>query len=148
MLHWSGSPGDLPDPGIEPASPALEAGSLPSEPPGKPRQTGSALKAAQQGSIISESKLLPDQRGRGTLTAERGLWERSLRVVRLSGGGAGDTYRWIDMSDPHGVTHPGLSSVPGKDTVNIHCWEGGLKPVTAAFSKEVETPGPPWQRTK
>ena len=37
MLHWSGSPGDLPDPGIEPASPALEAGSLPSEPPGKPR---------------------------------------------------------------------------------------------------------------
>ena len=36
--HWSGlpfsSPGDLPDPGIEP-SPALQADSLPSEPPGK-----------------------------------------------------------------------------------------------------------------
>ena len=27
---------DLPDPGIEPASPALQADSLPSEPPGKP----------------------------------------------------------------------------------------------------------------
>lgn len=40
------------------------------------------------------------------------------------------------------------SSVPGKDTVNIHRWDGGLKPVTAAFSKEVETPGPPWQRTE
>ena len=30
------SPGDLPDPGIEPRSPALQAGALPSEPPGKP----------------------------------------------------------------------------------------------------------------
>ena len=30
------SPGDLPDPGIEPQSPALQADSLLSEPPGKP----------------------------------------------------------------------------------------------------------------
>ena len=29
-------PGDLPDPRIEPRSPALQADSLPSEPPGKP----------------------------------------------------------------------------------------------------------------
>ena len=38
--YWSGlpfpSPGDLPDSGIEPWSPALQADSLPSEPPGKP----------------------------------------------------------------------------------------------------------------
>ena len=37
--YWSGllfpSPGDLPDPGIEPQSPALQADSLPSELPGK-----------------------------------------------------------------------------------------------------------------
>ena len=31
------SPGDLPDPGIEPRSPALQADSLPSESPGKPQ---------------------------------------------------------------------------------------------------------------
>ena len=30
------SPGDLPDPGIEPTSPALQSNSLLSEPPGKP----------------------------------------------------------------------------------------------------------------
>ena len=30
------SPGDLPDPGIEPGSPALHADVLPCEPPGKP----------------------------------------------------------------------------------------------------------------
>ena len=37
--YWSGfpfpSPGDLPDPGTKPASPILQADSLPSEPPGK-----------------------------------------------------------------------------------------------------------------
>ena len=37
---WSGlpfpSPGDLPNPGIEPGSPALQADALPFEPPGKP----------------------------------------------------------------------------------------------------------------
>ena len=39
--YWSGlpfpSPGDLPHPGIEPGSPALQADALPSEPPGKLR---------------------------------------------------------------------------------------------------------------
>ena len=30
------SSGDLPNPGVEPRSPELQAGSLPSEPPGKP----------------------------------------------------------------------------------------------------------------
>ena len=38
LEHWSGlpfpSPGDLPDSGIELVSPALQAVSLPSEPPG------------------------------------------------------------------------------------------------------------------
>ena len=38
--YWSGlpfsSPGDLPDPGIEPGSPALQADSLPTELQGKP----------------------------------------------------------------------------------------------------------------
>ena len=38
--YWSGlpfsSPGDLPDPGIEPGSPALQADAFQSEPPGNP----------------------------------------------------------------------------------------------------------------
>ena len=37
--YWSGlfpSPGDLPNPGVEPRSPALQADSLPSKPPEKP----------------------------------------------------------------------------------------------------------------
>jgi len=39
--YWSGlpfpSPGDLPDPGIKPASPALAGGFFTTEPPGKPQ---------------------------------------------------------------------------------------------------------------
>jgi len=39
--YWSGwpflSPGDLPNPGIEPRSPTLQADSLQTEAPGKPR---------------------------------------------------------------------------------------------------------------
>ena len=39
--YWSGqpfpSPGDLPNPGIEPRYPTLQPDSLPAEPPGKPK---------------------------------------------------------------------------------------------------------------
>ena len=38
--YWTGlpfpSPGDIPNAGMEPRSPALQADALPSEPPGKP----------------------------------------------------------------------------------------------------------------
>ena len=42
--YWSGqpfpSPGDLPNPGIKPRSPALQVDSLPAELQGKPKYTG------------------------------------------------------------------------------------------------------------
>ena len=42
--YWSGkpfpSPGDLPNSGIKPKSPTLQVDSLPTEPPGKPKNTG------------------------------------------------------------------------------------------------------------
>ena len=45
-------PGDLPDPGIEPGSPALRADALPSEPPGKPTmEYYSAIKRNKIGSF-------------------------------------------------------------------------------------------------
>ena len=47
--YWSGlpfpSPGDLPNPGIEPRSPALQADALLSEPPGKPDSSLGGLKS-------------------------------------------------------------------------------------------------------
>ena len=42
--YWTGlscpPPGDLPNPGLKPRSPSLQMDSLPSEPPGKPKNTG------------------------------------------------------------------------------------------------------------
>ena len=51
--HWSREPflslGDLPNPGIKPRSPTLQANSLPAEPPGKPKNTGAGILALLQG---------------------------------------------------------------------------------------------------
>ena len=59
--YWSGlpfsSPGDLPDPGIKPGSPALQADALTSEPPGKPTFVGSSKKQENSGKT-SNSALL------------------------------------------------------------------------------------------
>ena len=50
--YWSGLPfpfpGDLPDPGIEPRSPELQADTLTSEPPGKPSVTLALAKISNQ----------------------------------------------------------------------------------------------------
>ena len=57
--YWSGLPfasqGDLPNPGIEPRSPALQAEALLSEPPGKSDATGGHTKF-----ILKKFKICPD----------------------------------------------------------------------------------------
>ena len=51
--YWSEypfpSPGDLPNPGIKPRSPTLQADSLPAEPQGKPKNTGVGSLSLLQG---------------------------------------------------------------------------------------------------
>ena len=55
--YWSRlpfpSPGNLSDPGMEPRSIALQAGSLPSEPPGKPPEVNSSNSSGSQDSLES-----------------------------------------------------------------------------------------------
>ena len=55
--YWSGlpcpPPGDLPNPGIEPRSPALQADSLPAESPGKPKNTGVGSLSLLQGIFLT-----------------------------------------------------------------------------------------------
>ena len=50
--HWSGlpfpSPGDLPNPGMEPGSPVLQVDSLPSEPPGKTLDCDSSRESSEK----------------------------------------------------------------------------------------------------
>ena len=56
--YWTGlpcpSPRDLPNPAIEPWSPALQADSLPSEPPEKPKKTGVGNLSLLQGNFPSQ----------------------------------------------------------------------------------------------
>ena len=58
--YWSGllfpSPGDLPDPGIEPRSSALQADALTSEPPGKPKL---GVRSVLEGNMEGELRALP-----------------------------------------------------------------------------------------
>ena len=59
--YWSGlplpSPSDLPDPGIKPGSPVLQAGSLPSEPPGKPMYIKDTCRTKSISFILYQKKL-------------------------------------------------------------------------------------------
>ena len=72
--YWSGlpcpSPGDLPDPGIKPKSPTLQADSLPSEPPGEMDEGEEATGLPHSGFLLSDlhhSLRMEDQEGRGSL---------------------------------------------------------------------------------
>ena len=66
--YWSGwpfpSPGDLPNPGIEPRTPALQADSLPAEPQGKPKNTG-------VGSLSLFQRIFPTQESNQGLLRRR-----------------------------------------------------------------------------
>ena len=59
-------PGDLPNPGIEPRSPTLQADSLPSETPGKPKNIGVGSPALLQRNLLTQDNwcLLPYSRRR------------------------------------------------------------------------------------
>ena len=58
--YWNGlpfpSPGDLPNPGIEPGSPALQGNSLLPEPSGKPQELGSHKDKSDPNPALKERK--------------------------------------------------------------------------------------------
>ena len=56
ILEWVAFPfsRDLPNPGIKPRSPALQADSLPAEPPGKPKNTGVGSPSLLQGILLTQ----------------------------------------------------------------------------------------------
>ena len=85
-------PGDLPDPGIEPMSPALQADSLLSEPPGKPclsvhyANSSSCLFSVIFCTDFFLKKSLKETQAFPTLPSEQGAL---LHGLRLSVPGAG-----------------------------------------------------------
>ena len=80
--YWSGlprpPPGDLPNPGIEPRSPTLQMNSLPSESPGKPKNTG-------VGSLSLLHGIFPTQESNwGLLHCRRILYQLSYVIHHSS----------------------------------------------------------------
>ena len=97
--YWSGlpfpSPGDLPDLGIEPRSLALQADSLLTEPPGKPRVF---LRSAvsQLRSLLAQSWAFPP-------------WDQFSEAVEVGGGLHGTG--WHGFCDTVGPPHMNLQVV-------------------------------------
>ena len=79
--YWSvepfPSPGDLPNPGIKPRSPALQADSLPAKPQGKPKNTGVGSLSLLQG-IFPTQGLNP-----GLPHCRRNLYQLSHKIVNF-----------------------------------------------------------------
>ena len=79
--YWIGlpcsPPGDLPNPGIEPRSPTLQADSLLSEPPGKPKNT-------RVGSLsLLQEHFLTQESNQGFLHCRQILYQLSYQVNNL-----------------------------------------------------------------
>ena len=73
--YWRGllcpPPGNLPNPGIKPRSPAFQADSLSTEPPGKPKNTGVGSRSLLQGIFLTQES------NRGFLHCRRVLYQLS-----------------------------------------------------------------------
>ena len=94
--YWSGlpfpSPGDLPNPGIKPRSPALQADTLTSEPPGKPRNR------------LPTPVFLgfPDGLAGKKSACNVGNLGSIAGLGRVPGGGHGNPLQYSCLENPHG----------------------------------------------
>ena len=88
ILEWQPfpSPGDLPNPGTEPRSPALQADSLPVKPQGKPKNTG-------EGSLSLLQRIFQTQESNRRLLHCRQI------LYQLSYQGSPYTYESSSFSD-------------------------------------------------
>ena len=93
--YWRGlplpSPGDLPDPGIEPRSPALEADALTTEPPGdksltrpQPHQPAGPGRQELRGAHASNPQVAPSRLGARLRALRSAGQNRSERGAKLS----------------------------------------------------------------
>ena len=87
------SPGDLPNPGIEHRSPALQVDSLPAEPPGKPKNTG-------MGSLSLLQWIFPTQE------SNWGILHCRLILYQLSCQGIPAILEWVAIPSFRGSSQP------------------------------------------
>ena len=92
--YWSGlpfpAPGYLPNPGIEPGSPALQPDSLPSEPQGKP-YFSMCLHTKEKTHVISISK---------STEARRAIKNQILQLMTLDSNSICSSWLEVDVTVP------------------------------------------------
>ena len=99
--------GNLPNPGIEPRSPALQADSLPSEAPRKPKNTG-------VGSLCLLQGIFPTQE------SNPGLLHCGQILYQLSHQGSPRILQWIAIPSPVDLPDTGIE--PGSPTLQADCF--------------------------
>ena len=81
--YWSGLafpfPRDLPDSGINPGTPTLQVGSLPSESPGKPIKDTSVIILGQLSTMKVNNKMFKNQ---AAVISEK---QKSLQLIKING---------------------------------------------------------------
>ena len=102
----SPSPGDLPNPGIEPRSPALQVDSLPAELPGKPKNTG-------MGSLSLLQGIFP------TPEYNRNLLHFRQILYQLSYQGSPSILEWVAYPFSRGSSQP-------RNRTRVSCIAGGF----------------------
>ena len=113
--YWSRlpfpSPGDLPNPGIEPRSPALQADAVPSEPPGKPGDLAKGLRTPKEFDLGGQWDLIAELAcdwGKSVLEAQSLVHTRS--------------------QEKGGVTHKRLSQMACYGVVGMEYNSAGTSP--------------------
>ena len=95
--YWTGlpcpPPGDLPNPGIKLRSPTLQADSLPSRSPGKPKNTGVGSLSLLQGIFLSQE-------------SNWGLLHCRWILHQLSHKGSPRILGWVAMPSSRGSSQP------------------------------------------
>ena len=108
--YWGGfpcpPPGDLPNPGIKPRSPVSQSDTLPSEPPGKPKNTGVGCHALLQG-------IFPTQ------GSNPGLLYHRWTLYCLSHHGSPRILEWVVYPFSKGSSQP-------RNQTKVSCAAGGF----------------------
>ena len=108
--YWSGSScppsGDLPNPGIKPWSPTLQADSLPSELPRKPKNTG-------MGSLFLLHGIFPTQE------SNQGLLHCRWILYHLSQQGSPRILEWVAYPFSNGTSQ-------SRNELGVSCITGGF----------------------
>ena len=106
--YWSAlpcpPPGDVPNPGIKPRSPALQAHS--SEPPGKPKNTGVGSLSLLQGNCLTQES------NGGLLHCRQILYQLSYHLARKQNKIMPSAATWMGLE----ITIPSEVSQKEKDT--------------------------------